>query len=77
MEKQTALMQAIDYLRKHNLLSAAVMLEDRFLAIEKQQIVEAYEKGKKNNPLQGFHTNTVFMNGNQYFESTYKTKEAK
>ena len=71
MEKQTAVEQAIEYLRKNNLLSAAIILEDKFLPLEKQQIVMDYEMGYINGG------NQKKITGEQYYESTFKTKEEK
>jgi len=38
---KTAIQQAIEYLRRYNLLSAAIVLEDKYLPIEREQIEEA------------------------------------
>lgn len=40
--------EAIEYLRKYNLLSAATILEDAFIEKEKQQIIKAHNHGYNN-----------------------------
>ena len=37
--------EAIDYLREFNLEASAIILEDKFLEKEKEQIIDAFEQG--------------------------------
>lgn len=41
--------EAIDYLREFNLEASAIILEDKFLEKEKEQIVDAYRIASINN----------------------------
>lgn len=42
---KTTMQDAIEYLRKFNLLSAAIILEERFLNKEKADLQKAYSAG--------------------------------
>ncbi len=42
---KTAMQEAIDYLREFNLEASAIILEDKFLEKEKEQIIDAFEQG--------------------------------
>ena len=42
---KTAMQEAIDYLREFNLEASAIILEDKFLEKEKEQIVQAFKTG--------------------------------
>lgn len=42
---KSAMQEAIEYLRELNLLSAAIILEDKFLIKEKQQLIKNYSYG--------------------------------
>ena len=46
---KTAMQEAIDYLREFNLEASAIILEDKFLEKEKEQIVDAYRIASINN----------------------------
>lgn len=59
---KTAMQEAIDYLREFNLEASAIILEDKFIEKEKEQIIEAFEQGLEF----GFPTN-----GSNYFNKTY------
>lgn len=45
MAQQTAMQEAIEYLKLFNLEASAIILEDRFLEKEKEQIKDAYWNG--------------------------------
>lgn len=42
---KTSMQEAIDYLREFNLEASAIILEDKFLEKEKEQIVQAFKTG--------------------------------
>jgi hypothetical protein len=44
---KTAMQEAIDYLIEFNLEASAIILEDKFLEKEKEQIIDAYKSGVK------------------------------
>ena len=81
MGNQTAIEQAIEFVKGQREsgegdLRTTILVLKELLAIEKQQIVDAYNKGFQD----GWESDTfhnTFTDGNQYFESTFKTKEKK
>jgi hypothetical protein len=46
---KTAMQQAIEYLKSFNLQGTAIILEDKFLEKEKEQIIDAYRIAAINN----------------------------
>jgi hypothetical protein len=69
--RKTAMQQAIEYLRKYSLLSAAVILEDRFLEEEKRQIMNAVSHGTEVEA--GIIERNYSMSaGEQYYNETFK-----
>lgn len=63
---KTPMQEAIEYLRAYNLLSAAAILEDKFLEKEEKHIVIAYNACAKN--IQD-------SKGQDYYNKTYKPHE--
>jgi len=49
MAQQTAMQEAIKYLKSFNLEASAIILEDKFLEKEKEQIINACVKFGNNN----------------------------
>lgn len=72
----TAIQQAIAYFEKYNLLASAVVLRDKFLEIEKQQVMDAYKRGCKdtygNDEPSPFDMDDAII-AKQYYEDTFKT----
>lgn len=66
---QTAMQEAIKYLKSFNLEASAIILEDKFLEKEKEQIMKAvnrgYDEGCK------FPGDMTLKNAEQYYNDTY------
>lgn len=70
---KTAMQQAIAYLKDRDLLSAACILEDRFLNIEREQIILAVDKTKYDRRGHQLFGNEIkIKNGEQYYTDTYE-----
>jgi len=67
---KTAMQNAIEYLRKYNLLSAAAILEDKFIDSERQMIIDTYTTGKQHEACGT--TEEINKTGEQYYNETYK-----
>lgn len=65
MAQQTAMQEAIEYLKLFNLEASAIILEDRFLEKEKEQIMKAVYDGMGTN----FDPN--MGRAEQYYNDTY------
>jgi hypothetical protein len=67
---KTAMQQAIKYLKSFNLEASAIILEDKFLEKEKEQIVDAY-----NHNMTGFdklEQEEIGLNwAEDYYNQTY------
>jgi hypothetical protein len=61
---KTAMQQAIEYLKSFNLQGTAIILEDKFLEKEKEQIIDAYRIAAINNTDKQKWPNL----DNEYFE---------
>jgi hypothetical protein len=64
---KTAMQEAIDYLREFNLEASAIILEDKFLKKEKEQIVDAVNFGNK----EDHYDATEVELANYYYNQTY------
>lgn len=70
MAQQTAMQEAIEYLKLFNLESSAIILEDKFLEIEKKQIAKAWDERCFHSHIE--HTLHIYTeNGEQYYNETY------
>ena len=71
MAQQTAMQEAIEYLKSFNLEASAIILEVKFLEKEKEHIAKAWDAGNH----QVFNYNILyeyFDNGEEYYEENYK-----
>jgi len=66
MAQQTAMQEAIEYLKSFNLEASAIILEDKFLEKEKEQIIDSYIMGSYDMAAKEFRPE-------QYYNETYKT----
>lgn len=57
--------EAIEYLRKYNLLSAAAILEDKFLLKERKQIIDSFNQDLYG----GLSGHIKYEDGEQYYNS--------
>ena len=70
MAQQTAMQQAIDYLKSFNLEASAIILEDKFLEKEKEHIAKAWDAGKHQYFSFGI-PEIEFNNGEEYYDINY------
>lgn len=70
MAQQTAMQEAIEYLKLFNLEASAIILEDRFLEKEKEQISKAWDAGKHQYFSMGI-PEIEFNNGDEYYNINY------
>ena len=66
---KTAMQEAIDYLREFNLEASAIILEDKFLEKEKEQIKEAFSDGQET-PIN--HPTLPHYSREEYYDDNYK-----
>ena len=66
---KTAMQEAIDYLREFNLEASAIILEDKFLEKEKEQIMNAYLKGDNNGC--GCYDFSTPIDARNYYNETF------
>jgi len=64
MAQQTAMQQAIDYLKSFNLEASAIILEDKFLEKEEEQIRMSFTDGYWNGKFKN-------LTSKQYYTETY------
>lgn len=66
---KTAMQEAIDYLREFNLEASAIILEDKFLEKEKEQIQKAFSDGQET-PIN--HPTLPHYSRDEYYNDNYK-----
>ena len=71
MAQQTAMQEAIKYLKLFNLEASAIILEDKFLEKEKEHIAKAWDAGYYGYFSLGMRE-IEFNNGEEYYEKNYK-----
>ena len=70
MAQQTAMQEAIKYLKLFNLEASAIILEDKFLEKEKEHIAKAWDAGYYGYFSLGMRE-IEFNNGEEYYEKNY------
>jgi hypothetical protein len=73
----TTIQQAIEYFEKYGLIASASILRDRFIEIEKIQVMDAYKRGCKDtygNDEPSPHDKDDFIIAEQYYNDTFKNK---
>lgn len=76
MAQKTAMQEAIEYLKLFNLEASAIILEDRFLEKEKEQISKAWDAGKHQYFSMGI-PEIEFNNGDEYYNINYNETYSK
>lgn len=66
---KTSMQEAIDYLREFNLEASAIILEDKFLEKEKEQIQKAFSDGQET-PIN--HPTLPHYSRDEYYNDNYK-----
>jgi hypothetical protein len=68
--RQTAMQEAIEYLKSFNLEASAIILEDKFLEKEKEHIAKAWDAGYYGYFSLGIRE-IEFNNGEEYYKINY------
>lgn len=68
MAQQTAMQEAIEYLKSFNLEASAIILEDKFLEKEKEKIIDAANDVLAQQDSTYYGTPNL---GEQYYNETY------
>lgn len=68
MAQKTAMQEAIEYLKSFNLEASAIILEDKFLEKEKEQIIDAANDVLAQQDSTFYGTPNL---GEQYYNETY------